>query len=344
MKVNIKELNKALLRSIDKSYPIGLTNGTMGLSIYFYHLSRIENNEDYKVIADQLLDDTLNRLSFDSPIQVENGLAGIALGVTHLIKNSFVEGNVNELLENIDNSIFKNIAFIQSNSSYKKEELLHLLYYLYVRLIKQTEENHIYIFQELIIKVINIFVTELSDQFFDESFSFSVYNFHLPLFTYICACLLKENFYNNRIYKILEEYEPKILSKFPVLHANRLYMLCGMLPLIPYMKNPKWKLHADLLYKEIKLQTIFDKEMLNKHIFVSNGLSFIYILLFYINNNHLKYQICYNSFDFYNRINVSEAWESLSKHDYFFEAHQGLLQGFPGVHLVLLHIQTLRKK
>lgn len=90
MKAYIEELNKILLRSIDKSYPVGLAQGQMGISIYFYHLSRIEDNENYKAIADQLLDEILGKLSLDSPISVENGLAGIALGITHLTQLSGV--------------------------------------------------------------------------------------------------------------------------------------------------------------------------------------------------------------------------------------------------------------
>ena len=36
--LNIKELNKKLLLSIDDNYPISLTQGLMGVCIYFYHL------------------------------------------------------------------------------------------------------------------------------------------------------------------------------------------------------------------------------------------------------------------------------------------------------------------
>lgn len=336
--LNIKELNKKLLLSIDDNYPISLTQGLMGVCIYFYHLYRIDNNEEYKLIADDLLDDILGKLSFESPISVENGLAGIGLGIMHLIEYDFIEGNINVLLEDIDNAIFRNLAFFQPDPSYKKETLLYILYYLSLRLDIQDEESNIYVYRELIIKILNIIVSDLREDFFNEPSSFSVYDFHLPAFTYICACLLKQEFYNNRIYKILEELETKILSTFPVLHANRLYMLCGMLPLVPYM-NYKWKYYANLLYKEIRLEQIFE-EMSNKHIFIGNGLSLIYLLLHYLENNYSEYKISYRPFVLYDKIIGSEAWCSLIKHDYFFETHQGLFQGFPGTILILSHIKN----
>lgn len=339
MKNQIEKLNEILLQSIDKTYPAGLAQGHMGISIYFYHLSWIEKDVKYKELAEKLLDDTLGKLSLNSSISVENGLAGIALGVRYLIKSGFVEGDVNELLEDIDNVIFKQLAFLQSNSLNKREELLHLLYYLSVRLADQKDEDRRYMFRELISKVINLFAIGLKDDFFEESFSFSVYYYHLPLFTYICACLLQQNFYNDRIHKILEEFEPKILSRIPVLHANRLYLLCGILSLVPYMQNPRWKDYADLLQKEINLQMIFEREMKNKHIFISNGLSMIYLLLYYLKKYYPTYAIPFTSGDFYDKIVSSEAWDSLLKQDYYFNIHCGLLNGFPGVQLVLSHIQ-----
>ena len=146
MKAYVEELNKRLLQSIDEYYPVGLAQGQIGISIYFYHLFRIEKNENYKVIADQLLDNSLVSISLDSSISVENGLAGISLGIIYLIKKGFVKGDLNELLENIDNVIFKHLAFTQSNLSFQREELLHLIYYLSVRLRDQKEKNDIYIY------------------------------------------------------------------------------------------------------------------------------------------------------------------------------------------------------
>jgi len=342
MKTYIEELNKKLFQLTDKANPV-LAQEVMEISIYFYYLSEIKKNDNYKIIAEQLLDNALGKLSLDTPLSIENGLAGTALGIINLIKAGFVEGDVNVLLEDIDNVIFKSIVLSEPNFSYSEAELLLQLYYLHVRLTQQRNEDNRYIYRELIIKVVNLFVVGLKDDFFNESFSFSVYQYHLPLFTFICACLLKQNIYNNRIYKILEELEPKIFSQLPVLHANRLYLLCGILPLVAHMKNHKWKHFADLLKKEINLQTILDKEMKNKHIFVSNGLSMIYLLLYYLENKYPEYKISYIPQIFYDKISTSEAWESLVKRDYFFKIHRGLLNGFPGVQLVLLHIQKNKK-
>lgn len=339
MNKQIDELNKRLLQSIEKPYPIGLAQGKMGICIYFYHLSRIEQEEQYKIIAEELLDEILEKLSPDLPINIESGLAGIALGIIHLIKTGFVEGDENELLDDFDNIIFKQLAFIPDNTSPKKDDLLHLIFYLSLRLSAQTNENERYIFQELIIKTLNKFASGITGDFFDETYSFSVYQYHTPVLTYIFSLILRHDFYNERIYKILEEFELKILSRLPISHANRLYMLCGILPLVPYMPNLQWKDCADLLHREINLSLIFEREMKNKHIFVSNGLSMVYLLLYYLEKNYPEYKITYNPSDFYEKIISSEAWDSLFTKTHFFNIHNGLLNGFPGVQLILSHIQ-----
>lgn len=59
MKECFNQLNQRLLSSLNNRYPIGLAHGRVGVSIYFYHLSRLEGNMDYQVIAKQIFDRSL---------------------------------------------------------------------------------------------------------------------------------------------------------------------------------------------------------------------------------------------------------------------------------------------
>ena len=107
-----KKLTDKLLSSNLDNYPASLFHGKMGLSCYFFHLSRHESNPDYYAFADKLLDQVLlNYLSLNHFLDVEDGLAGIGLGVTWLVKNRFIEADLNELHEVIDDAIFRKIAF-----------------------------------------------------------------------------------------------------------------------------------------------------------------------------------------------------------------------------------------
>ena len=335
-----KQLTDKLLSSDLSNYLAGLFHGKMGFSVYFFHLSKIKSNPEYQSIAEQLLDEILqHNLSSNHPIDVEDGLAGVGLGVTWLVKNQFVEGDLNEILEDIDNSIYRRLAFQENSAHFSPTQLLHLTGYLYIRLKEQTDANLRTVYQDLIIKVLNILFTKIDDDFLNESYSFSVYHYQLPVWLWLISRLLGANFYNYRIYKILDDLQLRILSRFPLLHSNRLFLLWGMLHLMPHLHHESWNKYIRLMYREISLDEILENEMKDRKMFISNGLSMIYILLHSINSNFPEYRIPFDPQTIYDKLQNSDAWNALLERDYFYQIHHGLLNGFPGVQLVLSHIK-----
>lgn len=341
----IKELNNRLFSLVKNGYPIGLATGRMGLCIYYYYLSRWEENKEYKLIAESLLDDIISQLSEIADVTVESGLAGIAIGISHLIEEKFIEGDINEILEEVDNVIFKKLAFLIYKDTRKhipKVDLIHLLYYLYMRYKEQVSADNQFVFQELIIKTIEMFKEDLNADFFNEYFSFSLRDFHLPFFLYIISKIYDLNIYNDRISKILEEYINQILSMYPLSHANRLYLLCGLVCIKPYLSG-YYKKEIDsrvqLLKDNIDIDYIVNTEFGNQEIYVTNGLSSVYILLFYLQKKNPSYSIDYDPQLFFSRISTSEAWNALQSKDFYFRRYIQLFDGFPGVCLVLLHIK-----
>jgi len=259
------------------------------------------------------------------------------LGVSYLIKSGFTEGDINELLEDIDSLIFKKLSF--NSDRYSNTELLHLLFYLYFRLVEQKDGNDRFLFEELIIKTVNLFYTNLKEDFFNEPYSFSVYSYAAPPFLRIMGKLLAAGFHNGRLLKIIEELTPVLLYRFPMLHANRLYLLAGILSVKPHLNNPQWDDYARLLHRETSIAAILEKEMKDRHIFISNGLSMIYILLSFINRHYPEYGIAFSPKEFHERIAGSDVWNALREKEYYYNIHRGLANGFPGVQLVLSHIE-----
>ena len=335
-----KILTDKLLLSIKSSYPVGLFHGKMGLSIYFYHLAKIESNPEYQSIAGELLDQILlHDLSLNHPIDVEDGLAGVGFGVTYLIKKQFVEGDLNELLEMIDNTIYSRIVFAKDTSRFSPMLLLHLTGYVYVRLKEQTDDNSRIIYQDLIIKMLNMIYIQIDDEFLLESYSFSIYHYQLPVLLWVFSKLLEAGFYHERINKMLDTLQLNVLSRFPLLHSNRLFLLWGILHLKPYLYDACWHKYTQFLYREISLDEILKNEMKERKMFISNGLSMIYLLLHSINNSFPDYKIPFDPQIIYNQLQNSDAWKAMIEREYFYKIHQGLVNGFPGVQLVLSHIK-----
>lgn len=334
MKNKILELNRKLLISIGEQYPIGLVDGKMGVCIYYYHLYRFEKDDNCKILADRLLDDIINDLSLNMQIDVENGLAGIAIGITYLINENFIEGDVNEVLHNIDSVIYKKISFEEISSIYTKAELMHLLIYFYVRFVNLDDDDDRYIFNGLIVNVLNELSEDMELDFFDEPLAFSIYNYHLPILLRIMTNLFSLGFYNYKIVKILGGLAPIILSRFPILNSNRLFLLWGILSITPCLQSSVWDKYAKLLRENIDVNEIINSEMKNKNIFIGNGLSAIYLLLHSINTNSPQYEFNFSAQIIHTKILKSDAWDAMLHQNYYYNMHKGLFNGFLGVHLV----------
>jgi hypothetical protein len=90
---------------------IGLLHGKMGISICFYHLARQAKNRICEDYAGELIDEIYEEITANTPIDFENGLAGIGYGIEYLVQNGFIEADTDEVLEEFDNRIFKELIY-----------------------------------------------------------------------------------------------------------------------------------------------------------------------------------------------------------------------------------------
>jgi hypothetical protein len=116
----------------------GLYHGKMGIVLFFAHYARYTGNMIYDDFAGELLDDILEELSEDLPINFEFGLCGIGWAVEYLIQNRFMEGNSNEILFEIDKKVMeRNLLRVMDKSvqtglagiSYYIDKRLHSSHY-----------------------------------------------------------------------------------------------------------------------------------------------------------------------------------------------------------------------
>lgn len=74
----------------------------MGRIIALYTYARHSAGEACLQLAENELDRLLSSLSMNAPCRLDNGILGIACGIAYLLRNGFVEGDENEVLESID--------------------------------------------------------------------------------------------------------------------------------------------------------------------------------------------------------------------------------------------------
>lgn len=331
-----EEIDNSLIVDTTQNLPLGLAEGKMGLCIYFFCIGRMENNPQYIQSAEKLLRDIFNNIKNVNTIDLEEGLSGIGLGIHFLIKNGYVEGDINDVLENVDDVVFRHLNY----SSYWNNNvdilfLIKVLFYLYVRIkeLKVDSESR-QILEETAIEVLNRAYQEINPSFFRESLNYTV-NYPLPLFLFAISGLGSLHFYNYRIVKIIEELAPQILSVYPALHSNKLFLAAGMKSARKLCNVAGWSKHIDLLVEGIDFNKILEEEIGNRNIYFKDGFASILFLVNILDNLlPQKRKSVYES-QVRERIESSGAWELFRTNLEYKNKHVGLFSGVPGCILSL---------
>lgn len=330
--------SKILNRCIAET-SVGLFSGKMGFVIYFYHLSRYMRCSCYAERAEALLEQLVeSELSQDSNLTVEDGLCGIVLGLQHLIQHNFVTGDINFLAKEIDEKLFRQILFANSDRTYTLSEMIQWIYYIYRRTECVADPEYRYIYEELNKKLINRVVFDIDASFFTEAHSFSVYSYQVPVLMYSLLHLFAKGFYSHRLTKILEYLSSYLFSHVPHLHLNRLYLLSAILSAKDISSD--WSDYIYFLRENIDLEKILRREIDGRNIYIRDGLSCLYLLLENLKSANSDFVFEYDPKQIYDRIISSDAWDELCNKPYYFQIHQGLLNGFPGAVLTLLDIKN----
>ncbi|MCE7058179.1 hypothetical protein LZF95_26080 [Algoriphagus sp. AGSA1] len=337
----LHEINGYLLENTKEEHGLGLLNGKLGLSIYFYHLARKTEDQKFLEIADGLVGEIFEKLSEAKlPTDFENGLAGIAYGISYLVNADFVEADLDDTLGDLDDRIFK---FLEDQKdklpANLRNGLIGYLFYSLDRLESSLKSGHIsntYIFQKLAAGLLNqlgqlIEEEKLQDR---EPQLFNIF-WDLPLALMVLAKAKRLQVNPNKVERILEYLLPTLLSILPILHSNRLYLLLGIETVLKEIDNTVLRKHAEFLKSCIDRETIFNSECKSLNIHVFDGVSGLWLIVeklgeitgdsFFIQSDDLVV----------NKINKSVCWGKNDFHDPF-KKSIGLVSGLSGIALTLL--------
>ena len=119
---------------------LGLLQGKMGLALFYYKLSKNIENKLYEEYASELLDDIYEDLSLETPIDFDVGLCGIGWAFLYLWEKGFVEGDLDEILADIDQIVMKYSPKRFSDYSFEKG-LEGIASYVYARESLRIEQS-----------------------------------------------------------------------------------------------------------------------------------------------------------------------------------------------------------
>lgn len=209
----------------------GIMHGNAGLCIFFYHLARQTNNTDYEQVADDLLEKVFTNLSTSAPSDFENGLAGIGWGIEYLVQNNFAEGNTDEILEEVDNKVFRALNEDNLSSFELGNGLMGYLLYLVNRLQHKNTPFSIsqQINRELLILTINKIDEQVTAQFpaIIKEMHFDLF-WRFPVMLFGLTEALRLNIYNDKINNMIRQWLPYFEAYIPSLHINRLFLAVAL--------------------------------------------------------------------------------------------------------------------
>lgn len=319
-----KDFIHSTLTDATISIPPGLFTGKMGICFYLFHAGQTDKAHEWL----QALYKELPAMKGN--ISVEEGLCGIGIAINHLIRQRYIKGDINAVLQEIDDRVFQQLAYERYNKKYGLTSLIHILYYQTLRWQEQKEGSDTeYVFKSLITKTMNDIYECIDPQSICEPLHYSL-DYALPQVLFIMDYLLSQNLCRQRIERMMGELSPIILSTIPRMQSNRLYLLCGMNALSSHgICTEEWKKQTSLLLNTININHILTYEIGCKSIYINNGVSSLYFLIEQIYkdsdkmNEYRKLMM--------ELIDHSPEWRLLARNKAYLRSHLGLYNGISGV-------------
>jgi hypothetical protein len=119
----------------------GLHNGKTGLCIgYFLLADKAEDKTECLHKARTLLDEISDNISGVEALHFSDGLTGIGWGIEWLVQNSYVDANTDEILEDLDDELYKTVVFARSHGISLSNGALGKAMYFHKRLMAQNPD------------------------------------------------------------------------------------------------------------------------------------------------------------------------------------------------------------
>jgi len=145
-KLIIREILNTVVANIENTVDVGLVKGRTVVAIFLYECAKLFSCNDCRTIADGLIKSIYKDIRPNMQINVYNGIGGIGIGMAYLMAERFFEGNVDAILSDVDEKVFKDEELsVLSDTMYGGRLFTAGLYY-YARFVTGgSEDNNAYI-------------------------------------------------------------------------------------------------------------------------------------------------------------------------------------------------------
>lgn len=138
----LRSARKGLLEAICRYLPPGtpapeeadIAYPEIGTILYNYFYARATGNVSFEEKADELLDAVLEKANRSMPLHLEKGLCGLGCGLIYMTRNGLIEGDENEILNEIDQIVNRSMHQSESAKNLYWEGVYGWIHYLRIRI------------------------------------------------------------------------------------------------------------------------------------------------------------------------------------------------------------------
>lgn len=194
----------------------GLFYGKMGVVVFLFHYASVHKDGFYENIAVNLISTVFSQINAQTSIDYADGLSGIGCAIEYLYQNEFIEGNINEILSDLD-FLFDDILNDGQKDKDLQDNLLGLIRYYRFRLSgeftsqndEQTKKNKLNL-----LYLIELLESNKSVYLFDkelvisELYELLLLSFYPSLVNKLLTCIFsifEEDFSEERVVEISRE-------------------------------------------------------------------------------------------------------------------------------------------
>jgi hypothetical protein len=333
-------INNLIFKNAHAERADGLLHGKMGIAIYLYHLGRALKDKKYNILANKLIDQVYDGIGQNSvKTDFENGLAGIAWGIEHLVQKGFLNADTDEVLRDLDDKIFQYISSTQSISIDLQNGLLGYGFYLLSRLQGKDlidPKDHDFLLKRLLIMVINSMYENLEarEEVYKEPIHFES-TWNLPMILFFLSEVNDLDVHTHKIEIMFNRLSIIAKSIWPVNLGNRLFLQMSIEEVVKRWSIAKFQKHSKLLKEGLDEENIL-RQFQNKNVLVNKGLAGIQLILqiFKSKQNSLGFDNL--SLKVIEKIVGSDFWKIIDEKEKIQTGNLGLFSGIGGVGLSLI--------
>lgn len=262
-----------------------LKNGFAGLCLFSFGMYEMTSQKKYYQMGLHCLRRTCESIKRNSKVNIAEGLSGIGIVILQVFRKGLVNGDVNEVLKNVDDEIYRSVTqALDYNERFlmarHEMALMNVAQYMTerVKFVRSEEERKIY---ELFVnKILNRLYMAQDAAFYLEPTPYTS-DYMLAHFILLLRKAHEVKLCTNRVLHIWEENRRLVLAQTPYFDCNKLLLLFALSEMHRIVPNDiELSEKIDSLRKSISVKKIVEIEMPDNAMHLMSGLTGLVQLMF----------------------------------------------------------------